>query len=117
MFGISAALALAFRFLAAEGANKYIEALRFPRNRKRAGESLHRRMKRVYLARLTKLWAAVLLGVGGFLVAACIITLVFGSTPTTSTPEQIKELYDLEKSGVITEAEFEETKGRLLARL
>lgn len=123
-FGISALSALAFRYFAVEGARYYIEALRFlptnvnlPTNVKRAEESLHARMKKIYLARITKLCSAVSLGVGGFLVAACIITLVFASAPTTSTVEQIKKLDELRKSQTITEGEFEETKDRLLARL
>jgi len=116
-FGVSAGCALAFRFFAAEAASKYIEALRFPPHNKRAEESLHTRMQRVYYARATKLFSAVMLGVGGLLVAGCVITLVFASTPAASTAEQIEDLDDLRNRGVITEADFKETKDRLLARL
>ena len=116
-FGLSAGFALAFRFYAAEAASKYIEALRFPPHNKRAAESLHTRMKRVHIARLTKLLSAVMLGLGGLLVVGCIITLMLSSTPAASTAEEINKQYELSKSGVIEEEKFEEAKENLLARL
>jgi hypothetical protein len=82
MFGISAASALVFRFLASEGARFYIEALRFTRanvgreQKERAKKSLDIRDEKVRICRTSKGIAAVTLAWGGVLEAFAFFLLL-----------------------------------------
>jgi hypothetical protein len=82
MFGISAAAALLFRFLATEGARFYIEALRFtPANagreqKERARKRLEIREERVRICRWSKGIAAVTLALGAVLEAVAFVVLL-----------------------------------------
>ena len=74
MFGVSAANALVFRYFATEGARFYIEALRFKEidDGRRAQESLDRRYQKIRVCRWSKATAAVMLALGGMLVALAL---------------------------------------------
>lgn len=77
MFGISAAVALIFRYCATEGARFYIEALRLKsKNGNRAQESLDKRYQKILICRWSKLTAAVTLGLGGLLMAVAFCLLL-----------------------------------------